>query len=80
METVTVLRDLLAHCVANATILEGQLVECQQLVEDSLSDEAVVSGTLSGITSLLLLVGTVRLIVFHLDGRPPVFILDRYLT
>ena len=75
-----VLRDLLAHCVANATILEGRLQECQRLVEASVVDQEVETGTLLGITGLLILVGCIRLVVLARDGRPPIFVLDRYLT
>ena len=81
METVGILRGLLAQCVANSTLLAAQLRECQELVEAALGDQdEVASGTLAGITSLLVLVGAVRLVVLHRDGNPPVFILDRYLS
>ena len=78
---MTVLRQLLATCVANITIIEEQLKDCQLLVEAALGDQdEVAAGTLAGITSLLVLVGAVRLVVLHRDGNPPVFILDRYLS
>ena len=79
LETVTILRGLLASCMANVTLLEDRLQDCQVLVEAALGDQdEVATGTLAGITSLLVLVGAIRLVVLHRDGNPPVFILDRY--
>ena len=80
METVSILRTLLASCVANNTVLEGQLGECQRLVEAALVDGEVNTGTLAGITGVLILIGLVRLVVLARDGSPPVFFLDRYLS
>ena len=77
---MTVLRDLLASCVANTTILEGQVQECQHLVGNLLMDGEVHTGTLGGVTGLLLFISVVRLVTLAHDDRPPTFILDRYLN
>ena len=77
---MTVLRDLLANCMANGTMLEEQLQACRVLMGEAMMDGDVHTGTLAGVTGLLLLVGMARLVTLAHDDRPPVFILDRYLN